>query len=105
VLKGTGGGDGGLFGGIAARYLTQVATALPGDTSEDANTRDTARDLVMTSAQAAWDHRQTVDGLPLFGANWDGAAEFPTSDVAERDLSVQLSGWMLMEAAAKMLAD
>ena len=77
VLKGTGGGDGGLFGGITARYLAQVATALPGDTAEDAEARDTARNLVMTSAQSAWDCRHDVDGLPLFGANWDRVAKVP----------------------------
>jgi predicted alpha-1,6-mannanase (GH76 family) len=99
VLKGTGGGDGGLFGGITVRYLAQVATALPGDTAEDAKARDTAASLVMTSAQSVWDYRQTIDGLPLFATNWDRAAEVPTAEVAERDLSVQLSGWMLIEAA------
>jgi predicted alpha-1,6-mannanase (GH76 family) len=69
---------------------------------------------VLASAQAAWDNRQTVEGLPLFGAFWDQTAEIPaggapgakfiegavhSSAMPERDLSVQLSGWMLMEAA------
>ncbi|MCZ8382095.1 fructose-bisphosphate aldolase [Mycobacterium sp. CPCC 205372] len=114
VLKGAGGGDGGLFHGILARYLALVATDLPQRTPEDAAARDTARDLVLTSAQAAWDNRQTVDSLPLFGAFWERTAEVPTvagkeaqfvegavnaSEIPERDLSVQLSGWMLMEAA------
>ena len=119
VLKGTGGGDGGLFGGITARYLALVATALPGDSAADAAARDTARALVLSSAQSAWDYRQTVDGLPLFGPFWDRTAELPTlhgeqaefiegavtgSEVPERDLSVQLSGWMLMEAAHAVTA-
>ncbi len=119
VLKGTGGGDGGLFGGITARYLALVATTLPGDTPDDKTARDTARELVLTSAQSAWDLRQTVDGLPLFGADWGKAAQVPTaagavgefvegavsaSAVPERDLSVQLSGWMLMEAAHVLTA-
>jgi predicted alpha-1,6-mannanase (GH76 family) len=114
VLKGTGGGDGGLFGGITIRYLALVATALPGEAPEDVAARESARNLVLKSAQSAWDYRQTVDGLPLFGANWDDTATIPTADgqsaefiegavaasaVPERDLSVQLSGWMLMEAA------
>jgi len=114
VLTGAGGGDGGLFAGITARYLALAATALPGDTAEDHRARDTAAHLVRTSAQAAWDNRQTVDGLPLFGAFWERTAVVPTagggeavfvegavnsSEVPERDLSVQLSGWMLMEAA------
>jgi len=117
VLPGAGGGDGGLFAGITARYLALVATTLPGDSAADAQARDTARRIVLSSARSAWDNRQTVDGLPLFGAFWDREAELPAqvpaagheaqfvegavnaSRIAERDLSVQLSGWMLMEAA------
>lgn len=120
VLKGSGGGDGGLFGGVTARYLALVAIALPGDSPDDAATRDAARTLVLNSAQAAWDYRQMVDGLPLFGPFWDRAAELPkaggkeaqfvegavnASEIPERDLSVQLSGWMLMEAAHVLTAD
>ncbi len=119
VLKGTGGGDGGLFAGITARYLALVATDLPGDSADDAVARDTARAIVLSSAKSAWDYRQTVDGLPLFGAFWDRDAELPTtggaqaqfvggavnaSETPERDLSVQLSGWMLMEAACNVTA-
>ncbi len=119
VLKGTGGGDGGLFGGVTARYLALVATTLPGDGTADVTARDTARALLLASAHSAWDYRQTVDGLPLFGPSWDRDAEVPTaageeaeftggavasSAVPERDLSVQLSGWMLMEAAHAAVA-
>ncbi|MGO8771925.1 MAG: glycoside hydrolase family 76 protein [Mycobacterium sp.] len=122
VLPGAGGGDGGLFAGITARYLALVATNLPGDSADDAVARDTARQLVLSSARSAWDYRQTVDGLPLFGAFWDRDAELPSreaaagqeaqfvggavtgSETAERDLSVQLSGWMLMEAACNVSA-
>jgi predicted alpha-1,6-mannanase (GH76 family) len=119
VLKGAGGGDGGLFAGITARYLALVATTLPGDSADDAAARDTARNMVLSSAKSAWDYRQTVNELPLFGPFWDRAAELPNkggqeaepvegavnaSDVAERDLSVQLSGWMLMEAACNVSA-
>ena len=114
VIRGAGGGDGGLFNAILARYLAFVATDLPGTADEDEQARTTARDLVLTSARSAWDYRQTVDGLPLFGAFWDRNAVVPqsvtgdaqfvegavnASEIAERDLSVQLSGWMLMEAA------
>jgi predicted alpha-1,6-mannanase (GH76 family) len=119
VLKGAGGGDGGLFAGITARYLALVATTLPGDSADDAVARDTARNIVLSSATSAWDCRQTVNGLPLFGPFWDRAAELPTargqegesvegavmsSGAAERDMSVQLSGWMLMEAACNVTA-
>jgi predicted alpha-1,6-mannanase (GH76 family) len=114
IIKGAGGGDGGLFNGILARYLALVVTSLPQKGAEDAEARDTARSLVLKSGVAAWDNRQTVDGLPLFSAFWDRMAEIPqpggksaesvegavnASEVPERDLSVQLSGWMLMEAA------
>ena len=114
VIRGAGGGDGGLFNGILARYLALVATALPQNDVDDAAARDTAKTLVLKSAESAWDNRQTVDSLPLFAAFWDRTAEIPTaagkeaefvegavnaSEIPERDLSVQLSGWMLMEAA------
>lgn len=114
VLKGAGGGDGGLFAGITARYLALVATGLPGNSPEGKAARETARDIVLASAKSAWDYRQTVDGLPVFGPFWDRDAVIPTaggqqaqfvagavnsSETPEQDLSVQLSGWMLMEAA------
>jgi predicted alpha-1,6-mannanase (GH76 family) len=114
IIKGAGGGDGGLFNGILARYLALVATDLPQNSMQDAEARETARTLVLKSAQSAWDNRQSVEGLPLFAAFWDRTAVLPTADgkeaefvegavnassIPERDLSVQLSGWMLMEAA------
>ena len=120
VIRGAGGGDGGLFNGITARYLALVATTLPERTPEDEETRSAARELVVKSAQSAWDYRQTVDGLPLFGAFWDRNAQLPgaggksaefvegavnASEVPEKDLSVQLSGWMLMEAAHTLTDD
>jgi predicted alpha-1,6-mannanase (GH76 family) len=115
VLRGAGGGDGGLFAGITARYLALAATALPGRSPADNTARQIARDIVLASAQAAWINREVVEGLPLFGASWDRPAEGPGgggararsadgavhgSEAAERDLSVQISGWMLMEAAS-----
>ena len=114
VLRGAGGGDGGLFAGITARYLALAANELPGDSAEDVAARDAARDIVLASARAAWDHRQDVEGLPLFSAFWNRVAVVPGggekggrkldgavtgSAAPERDLSVQVSGWMLMEAA------
>lgn len=119
VIIGAGGGDGGLFDAILARNLTLVATMLPGDSDDDRAARQTAREMVLGSAVAAWENRQSVDGLPLFAAFWDRTAELPKSDgqdatsvdgavrssvIAERDLSVQLAGWMLMEAANAVTA-
>src|SRR6478735_3462482 len=114
VIRAAGGGDGGLFGAITARYLALVASSLPERTADDTTARATAKELVFKSAQSAWDYRQTVDGLPLFGAFWDRSADVPkaagkdaqfvegavnASEIPERDLSVQVAGWMLMEAA------
>jgi len=100
VIAGAAGNDSGLFMGILARYLAQTAVAL-GDT--------TAAQLVHTSARAAWANRAEVDGLPLFGADWSRPVTAPTgparladsspaSPNQSRDLSIQLSGWMLLEA-------
>ncbi len=103
VLRGHGGDDGGLFTGILARYLAVVATDLPGDDPADRVARSAAARLVLDSAEAAWGHRQSTAEGPLFGPDWTRTAVLPRrggADTAERDLSVQLSGWMLSEAAA-----
>ncbi|MGA9870453.1 MAG: glycoside hydrolase family 76 protein [Rhodococcus sp. (in: high G+C Gram-positive bacteria)] len=114
VIVGGGGGDGGLFDGILVRYLALVATTLLGDSDEDEAARTLAAAIVLASAEAAWDNRLEVEDHPLFGAAWETQARLPgpglsvatsrggtvrSSAVPERDLSVQLSGWMLMEAA------
>ena len=48
VLRGAGGGDGGLFAGITARYLALVATTLPATLPTMPTTRETAREIVLT---------------------------------------------------------
>ncbi|HCT14707.1 hypothetical protein [Corynebacterium nuruki] len=111
------GGDHGLSKGILARYLALVATDLPSDDRLSRSTRRLARRLVLRSAESVWHHRLEMDGLPVFPAGWAQDAVLPQSgsplgavlaghpgaaDIPERDLSVQLSGWMLMEAAAKV---
>lgn len=112
-----GGGDGGLFNGILMRYLALFACDLPevGEVAKRAKRR--AAQMVLATAETVWRHRLELDGLPVFGADWSRDAVMPqagglvgstiagavaSSDIAERDLSVQLSGWMLMEAAAKV---
>lgn len=116
----TGDGDGGLFKGILARYLAEVAVRLPGDSPANRATKKLAARLITASAQSVWEHRLEVDGLPIFGTDWTEDARLPHNygmgaaslgervgviRVAERDLSVQLSGWMLLEAVARVTAE
>ncbi len=106
VLSGHAGGDSGLFGGILARYLALVADRLPGTDDAAELARRTARRLILASAEAAWNNAATVgeetgSAGPVFGPDWSRPAVLPAPGwPPERDLSVQLSGWMLMEAAA-----
>ncbi|ONM49492.1 glycoside hydrolase family 76 protein [Nocardia donostiensis] len=115
VVTGGGGGDGGLFNGILIRYLATVALRLPGEQREQVSDRHIAAAIVRASATAAWSNRLEVEAEPLFGHDWGRPARLPGSStgagrfteggsvspskVPERDMSVQLSGWMLMEAA------
>jgi predicted alpha-1,6-mannanase (GH76 family) len=98
VIRGQSGGDGGLFGAILARYLALAARSLPGPEAS------VARSLVLRSAEACWSG--AAEG-PVFSAYWDRPA--PASplppDAPERDLSVQVGGWMLLEAAATLSPD
>ncbi|PRQ11889.1 glycoside hydrolase family 76 [Corynebacterium sp. 13CS0277] len=115
----TTGGDGGLFKGILARYLADVAVQLPDDSRLNKATKKIAARLVLASADAVWNNRLEVDGLPVFSSDWTTEARLPQnsgavghstagsitgSAIPERDLSVQLSGWMLLEAAARVAA-
>ena len=107
VLTGHTGGDSGLFTGILARYLASVARDLPGDDAATLRARERAAALVRDSADAAWAGAawtgadRTGRG-PTFGPDWSHPARLPRGRDAERDLSVQLSGWMLLEAAAAL---
>ena len=96
VITGAGAGDGGLFAGILARYLALIAVELDGD-ERATRTRRRARDLVMASADAAWRGATVVDGGLRFGTDWSA----PADEVSD-DLSVQLSGWMVLESAAML---
>ncbi|KAB2583525.1 fructose-bisphosphate aldolase, partial [Rhodococcus erythropolis] len=84
------------------------------ETHEDLRARELAAQIVLSSAEAAWNNRLQIEGLPLFGHDWTKDAQLPSlsgdiatfaagtvrsSSVPERDLSVQVGGWMLMEAA------
>lgn len=95
VLHGAGGGDGGLFAGILARYLALAALRLPAPEST------VARELVLNSAQACWKNAAHTAEGPLLGPDWTKTPETPPQPRNPvRDESVQLSGWMLLEAAA-----
>jgi predicted alpha-1,6-mannanase (GH76 family) len=103
VLRGQGGGDGGLFAGILARYLTLAASALPPLGGEYAGAGRLAATLVYSSAEAAWRNRTIGPGGPLFGPEWTKPAVRPGhGDRPERDLSVQAGAWMLLEATAAL---
>ena len=107
------------FKGILARYLADVAVRLPEDSRQNIATKKIASRLIMASAESLWSHRLEVDGLPIFSARWTEDARLPHNyglgpsslseavglvRIDERDLSVQLSGWMLLEAAARVAA-
>ncbi|NKQ55878.1 fructose-bisphosphate aldolase [Amycolatopsis sp. K13G38] len=97
VLMGQGGGDGGLFAGILARYLALAAQRIPPGAEADA-----ARELVLGSARACWEGAVEAPGGPLFSADWSTPApRSPVGDPA-RDLSVQVGAWLLLEAAATL---
>lgn len=150
ALRGGGGGDGGLFNGILARYLALVVTDLPGNDEVAVTTRARAAAIVTASADACWAHRREIEHGPVFGPDWNAPAALPgpvaaplpdaavaavdsgpatgswvrrsiarvtsgmagvaravdgataSSAIPERDLSVQLGAWMLLEAAARI---
>ncbi len=95
---GPGGGDGGLFAGILARYLADAALRLPAPAA-----RGGARQLVLQSAAAAWQGRRRERLGPVFAADWRAPGRTGLGATApEGDLSVQLGAWMLLEAAATL---
>jgi predicted alpha-1,6-mannanase (GH76 family) len=98
VIRGQSGGDGGLFAAILARYLVLAARSLPGPEAA------VARSLVLTSAEACWSGAADAPEGPLFSAFWDRPAPLLPlpEDAPERDMSVQVGGWMLLEAAATL---
>jgi predicted alpha-1,6-mannanase (GH76 family) len=100
VLRGQGGADGGMFAGILARYLARAALTLPEFGHDYEPAAFLAAELVLHSARAAWRNRAAAPGGPLFGPEWSRPADAPRPGSAERDLSVQTSAWMLLEAAA-----
>lgn len=99
VLRGAGGGDGGLFAGILARYLALAARRLPAGPVAEAAAR-----LVSDSASACWDGAARTPSGPLFNPEWTEPAPRDPRGHPARDLSVQVGGWLLLEAAATLPA-
>ena len=68
----------------------------------NARTRARAAVLVRTSADAAWTGAARSGRELTFAPDWARPARPADRRNAERDLSVQLSGWMVLEAAATL---
>jgi predicted alpha-1,6-mannanase (GH76 family) len=94
ILKDEGQGDGGLFKGVAVRYLTELVELADLDESDRAKYAT----FLQRNAQTLY-----YDGIArpslLINSNW---AQLPTTSI---DLTTQLSGVIMMEAAAKLKAD
>lgn len=96
LFPAAGGGDGGLFAGILARYLAEAAAEFAdSDDPESERAAAAARRLVRRNADALWDARR--DGL--FPADPRRSAAAAGDDL---DLSVQLGAWITLEAAASL---
>ena len=93
VLVTHGGGDGGLFTGILARYLA-LAARHPG---LERDARDVAARMVRATGAALWEGRDPTTGA--FPASTTVSIT-PSEAAARCELSTQLQAWMVMEAAA-----
>jgi len=93
LLKDEGAGDGGLFKGIFIRYYTQLIM----NENLDSSTRKRYLQFLEYNAQALWLYG-TNKQLVLFGTYWK------TKPTNQTGLTEQLSGSMLLEAAALLKA-
>lgn len=91
LLKSEGEGDGGLFKGVFVRYLTLLV--IDGGLTSDK--RSSYISFLKKNAETLWG-RGTNKQYPLFGASWESKPGTQT------DLTTQLSGVMLVEAAATL---
>ncbi|MBJ2120825.1 glycosyl hydrolase [Arthrobacter sp. MSA 4-2] len=91
-LRTHGSGDGGLFTGILARYLTEAALA-PGLAADAAGK---ARSLVEATAAALWEGRRSHGGALIFPSAPGTTAAPPV------DLSTQLQALLVFEAEARI---
>ena len=97
LFPAAGGGDGGLFAGILARYLAEAAVWFRAHAADDHHLEvtATAAGLVRRNADALWDRR--ADGL--LPADPRRRARATGDDL---DLSVQLGAWITLEAAVDL---
>jgi len=88
IMKSEGTGDGGLFGGIFVRYLTQLALI----------TRDEAIiNTLVKNAEVVWNESRDPE-TGAISPNWGSRTK------SRQDLSVQLRGLKLIEAVARLEA-
>jgi predicted alpha-1,6-mannanase (GH76 family) len=86
IMKEEGTGDGGLFKGILIRYLTELY---------EVNGSSAIKEMIYLNADTLLSKGSTKE-VGLFGTAWDKPHQEPL------DISVQLSGVFLIEAAAKI---
>ncbi|HVU56662.1 MAG TPA: glycoside hydrolase family 76 protein [Puia sp.] len=91
ILKDEGGGDGGLFKGIFVRYFTRLIV----DGVFDPSKKSDYVNFLRVNGESLWS-KGTNKGNLLFGSAWDKAPGSST------DLTIQLSGIMLVEALAEL---
>jgi predicted alpha-1,6-mannanase (GH76 family) len=91
ILKDEGGGDGGLFKGVFVRYFTRLII----DGGLESSKKTMYLNFLTNNAKTLWT-KGTNKAQSLFGSAWDKA---PTTST---DLTIQLSGIMLMEAMAEL---
>ncbi|MGN6179795.1 MAG: glycoside hydrolase family 76 protein [Mucilaginibacter sp.] len=94
ILKDEGQGDGGLFKGVAARYMTELVELADLDQTDRAKYAA----FLQRNAQTLYYGGIARPSL-LINSNW---AQLPAGNV---DLTTQLSGEIMIEAAAKLKAD
>jgi len=91
ILKSEGGGDGGLFKGIFVRYLTLLI--IDGGLTSDKKSSYVT--FLKRNAETLWTKGANKQ-YPLFDAFWE------TKPGSQSDLTTQLSGIMMLEAAATL---